>query len=60
MPTITVGSGHVAPDYATAQLAWDTLSGSDQGSDVICDCLGDCGATFTANTTPVIVTGKRL
>lgn len=50
MPTsITVGNGHGAPDYATAQLAWDALSGSDQGGTVTAECLGDCGSTFTAS-----------
>ena len=49
MPVITVGSGHTSPSYATAQLAYDALSGSDQGGTVVADCLGDCGATFSAS-----------
>ena len=43
MPNIKVGADHPTPDYLTAQLAWDALSGTDQGGDVIAECLGYCG-----------------
>ncbi len=53
MPTtVTVGDGHGTPDYTTAQLAWDDLSGSDQGGAVTMQCLGDCGVAFTPTGTP--------
>lgn len=55
MPDIRVGADHVSPpyEYLTAQLAWDALSGSDQGGDVVLQCLGDCGTAFTPTGTPV-------
>ena len=55
MPIIRVGLGHTSPpaDYVSAQLAWDTLSGTDQGSDVVMLGSGDCGTAFNPTGTPV-------
>jgi hypothetical protein len=50
MPTIAVGAGQT---YATRQLAFDTLSGSDQGGTVIAQMYGDDTSTFTASGVPV-------
>ena len=44
---ITVGLGYGTPDHETAQIAWNTLSGSDQGDDVVMLCKGNCGTSFT-------------
>lgn len=55
MPDIRIGDGHTTPpaDYLTAQLAYDTLSGADQGGDVVMLGKGFCGSAFSPTGTPV-------